>query len=555
VGEELAGDGVRVERVCRPAVIDPSTRADYLARGIWTRDTLAGRLRELSSNQPEAPAVIDLGGQRTASYAALQRDVDRTAKLLSALGARPGDVIAVQLPNWYETVVVDLAVLTLGCTLNPMFPIYRSREIGHMLRVAQTRIIVTPDSYRRFSHRSMIDGLRAEVPSLVHHVVIPDPELSASVFQEMLAPYPAVPPGVLLDAEDVSELMFTSGTEAAPKAIMHTECTTNFGVRAAARALGLTRRDVVWMPSPIGHSTGFNFGVRVALYHGLPLVLQDQWSATEAVRLISGFGCTYTVAATTFLSDVVRAAGAGTDISCMRLFSSGGAAVPATLVEQAAEAGVTVLRLYGSTEILIGTWNRPDSPLAKRIETDGVPFDDVQLQVRGDDGELTEGPGEIFVRSPSACVGFFKDKERTAAAFGPGGWVATGDLGVLDADGYLTIVGRKKEIIIRGGLNVAPREVEEVISGLPEVKEVAVIGLPDPRLGEIGCACVVLAPGASLTLDRLVTALRAKGLAAFKLPERLQIVDALPTTPTGKVQKHLLRDIVTSSARPAVERA
>jgi acyl-coenzyme A synthetase/AMP-(fatty) acid ligase len=536
-------------------VVDASTRADYLARGVWTRDTLAGRLREVSASQPEAPAVVDLGGQRTASYAALQRDVDRVAQLLAALGARPGDVIAVQLPNWYETVVVDLAVLALGCTLNPMLPVYRSREIGHMLRVAQTRIIVTPDSYRRFSHRAMIEGLRAEVPSLVHQVVIPDPGLFPRAFQEMLAPYPAVPPGVRLDAEDVSELMFTSGTEAAPKAIMHTECTTNFAVRAAARALGLTQSDVVWMPSPIGHSTGFNFGVRVALYHGLPLVLLDQWNAAEAVRLISKFGCTYTVAATTFLSDVVRAAATGMDVSCLRLFSSGGAPVPAALVEQAAEAGITVLRLYGSTEVLIGTWNRPASPLAKRIETDGVPFDDVQLQVRRDDGELTDGPGEIFVRSPSACVGFFKDPERTAATFGPGGWVATGDLGVLDADGYLTIVGRKKEIIIRGGLNVAPREVEEVISGLPEVKEVAVIGLPDSRLGEIGCACVVLAPGASLTFDGLVAALRARGLAAFKLPERLQIVDALPTTPTGKVQKHVLRDIVTGSAGSAGDRA
>jgi acyl-CoA synthetase (AMP-forming)/AMP-acid ligase II len=326
---------------------------------------------------------------------------------------------------------------------------------------------------------------------------------------------------------------------------MHTECTANFAVRATATTMGLTERDVVWMPSPIGHSTGFNFGLRVALYHGLTLVLQDQWNAVEAVRLVHDFQCSYTVAATTFLAGVVAAARESqVDISCMRLFGSGGAPVPAALVEGAAQLGITVLRLYGSTEVFIGSWNRPDGPWEKRVSTDGLPFDGMRIEVRDDQGERTRGPGEIFIHGPSTCVGFFEDPERTAATFGPGGWVSSGDLGVLDADGYLTIVGRKKEIIIRGGLNVAPREVEDVISTLPQVASVAVVGLPDGRLGEIGCACVVLASGASLTLPELTDALREMGVAAYKLPERLEIVDQIPMTATGKIQKHLLRDMI-----------
>ena len=535
----------RLQRRCRPTVVDSRQRQAYFDAGLWTQDTLVAQVRNTSVTEPDRVAVVDQGGQRQVSYADLQRDVNRACHLLAGLGAQPGDVIGVQLPNWYETVVLDLAVLSLGCTLNPMLPIYRSREIGHMLRTAGTKIIVTPDEYRRFSHRAMIESLRADVPGLAHHLVIADPGATPDAFRQLLEGYPDDPFHVGLDAEDVSELMFTSGTEAAPKAIMHTECTANFAVRATATTMGLTDRDVVWIPSPIGHSTGLNFGLRVALYHGLTLVLQDQWDAAQAVRLVHDFQCSYTVAATTFLAGVVAAARESqVDISSMRLFGSGGAPVPAALVEDAAQLGITVLRLYGSTEVFIGSWNRPDSPWQKRVSTDGLPFGGIRIEVRDDQGEPAPGPGEIFIHGPSTCVGFFEDPERTAATFGPGGWVSSGDLGVLDADGYLTIVGRKKEIIIRGGLNVAPREVEDVISTLPQVASVAVVGLPDDRLGEIGCACVVLAPGASLTLQELTGALREMGVAAYKLPERLEIIDQIPMTATGKIQKHVLRDMI-----------
>ena len=225
----------------------------------------------------------------------------------------------------------------------------------------------------------------------------------------------------------------------------------------------------------------------------------------------------------------------------MRLFGSGGAPVPADLVRAAGEVGISVLRLYGSTEVLVGTWNRTDSPLDKRINTDGRAVDDVDIAVRDNDGTTVVGePGELYVRGPNTSVGFFDDPVRTAATFGDGGWVKSGDLAVLDNEGYLTMVGRRKEIIIRGGLNVTPREIEEVLLRLPAVAAVAVVGLPDERLGEIACACVVLAPTATLTSEEMVHHLRASGLATYKWPERLEIVDELPTTPTGKVQKHLI---------------
>ena len=179
----------------------------------------------------------------------------------------------------------------------------------------------------------------------------------------------------------------------------------------------------------------------------------------------------------------------------------GGAPVPAHLVAAAAAAGFAALRLYGSTELLIGSWNRPDCPQDKRLATDGRAFPQVELEVRNDVGEsIRNQPGEIFGRSPGACVGFYADPQRTAATFSPEGWIRTGDLGVLDDDGYLTIVGRRKEIIIRGGLNIAPREIEDLIVLQPEVTAAAVIGLAHARLGEITCACIVLRDGAELHL-------------------------------------------------------
>jgi acyl-CoA synthetase (AMP-forming)/AMP-acid ligase II len=296
------------------------------------------------------------------------------------------------------------------------------------------------------------------------------------------------------------------------------------------------------MPSPIGHSTGFNYGVRMALYNGQRLVLQDRWSGAEAADLVEAERCTYTLAATTFLHDFVAACDhKPRDVSCMRLFGCGGAPVPPDLVRRALGHGITVLRLYGSTEVLVATWNRPDSPLDKRLDTDGLAVDDVEVITRnGANLEVRNAPGEVYTRGPDTCVGFFDDPERTAATFDDQGWVKSGDLAVIDDDGYLTVVGRMKEILIRGGLNVAPREVEEVILKLPQVNSVAVIGLPDERLGEIGCACVVLEPSGMLTFEELTDHLRSSGLATYKWPERLELVPELPMTPSGKVRKHIL---------------
>ena len=531
-------------------VTTPDRRRRYEAAGLWNAETLAGRVAEHAARRPSKIAVVDLGGDRERTYGQLDRDASSFASRLVELGVRVGDVVSVQLPNWYETVVIQLGVLRAGAVLNPMLPIYRSKELRHMVTVGDVKVLVTPRVYRGHDHQAMVEELRADVSCLRHHLVVDDPEDDADAFLGALEHRSDAPPSPVIDAAAVSELMFTSGTEAQPKAIMHTEQTASFSARAARDALGLRDDDVVWMPSPIGHSTGLNYGVRVALHHGLTLVLQDRWSAEVAARLVESRRVSYTVAATTFLADLVEHASAtGSDLSSLRLFGSGGAPIPPELVAAADEHGITVLRLYGSTESLVATWNRPDSSREKRVETDGRALDHVEVEVRSETGQALVGePGEIVVRGPNTTVGLFADPDRTAAAFDGDGWLRQGDLGVLDADGYLTIVGRVKEIVIRGGLNIAPREIEELTLQHAAVAEVAVVGVPHPRLGEQACAFVVLREGTTLELPELVAFLKAHGLATFKLPERLVVVDALPRTPTGKVQKFALVSALSERA-------
>jgi acyl-CoA synthetase (AMP-forming)/AMP-acid ligase II len=398
----------------------------------------------------------------------------------------------------------------------------------------------------------MVDGLRVSTEVPLVHVVVDDERGGDVQLSDVLAG-PPVGAGLepIAVSSAVSEVIFTSGTESTPKAVMHTEETTNFAVRTAFADLGLAADAVVWMPSPVGHSTGLNYGVRAALYHGRTLVLQDRWDPSYAVESIQREKCSYTLAATTFLDDLVgECERTGTRLPTMTHFGCGGAPVPAPLVERAAECGVQVLRLYGSTEVLCATWNRPNSPFEKKAHTDGRALSHSEIQIRDDTGRVLPAPGEgeLHVRGPNTSVGFFEDPERTAATYLAGGWVRSGDLVNVDADGYLTVVGRKKEILIRGGINVAPREIEDLIVAFPEVRQVAVVGVPDARLGERGCACVVLAAGAALDLDTMTSRLKAQGLATYKLPEQIEIVDHLPSTASGKVQKHeLLKRILEVS--------
>ena len=513
----------------RNLVTPDRRRLAYLASGAWDGTTLPGRVAAHATARPDARAVLDEHGAHL-TYGDLWARATSVARFLGEQDIGAGDVVSVQLPNRLETVVVALGVLASGAVINPLLPNYRSRELAHVFETARPLAIFAPGTYRDFDHeRLVVDTAARTGVNPVHVVCDRSPSVGIAI-DDVLARGAAFGPIPERDAAAVSELIFTSGTEATPKAIMHTEQTTNFSARVAARDMQITREDVVWMPSPLGHSTGFNYGLRFALYHGLPLVLQDRWDAAAAADLVQRERCSYTLAATTFLRELVaESARRGARLDVLHCFGCGGAPVPPALVEEAATQGIRVLRLYGSTEVLVATWNRPDASRDARVHTDGTPMSGVEVELREE---------EIFVRGPNTCVGFFADPERTAATFDDEGWVRSGDLATLDHRQQLTIVGRKKELIIRGGMNITPRELEDLVNGFAEVATVAVVGTADERLGEVVCACVVLHPGTALDLETVVARLRAAGVATYKLPQRLEVLTELPTTASGKIQKH-----------------
>ncbi len=509
-------------------MISDARAQQYVEQGWWDGSTLAARVHQFALDQPEAIAVVDETTDSRVTYGQLWDDACRVAAFLGEHGVWPGDVVSVQLPNWYETVALDLGVLARGAVLNPLLPNYRARELHHILGTARTKLLFTPDEFRGFDHATLGRELHESLDTLGGHMVVRG---RGDFWQHVLGHSskhiePSADPAAL------SEVIFTSGTEATPKGVMHTEHTTNCNVRSAYAVNELTANDVVWAPSPIGHSTGLNFGVRLALYFGMKLVLQDRWDADRAVELIERERCSYTLAATTFLTDLVNAAQRlDRDVSSLTRFGCGGAPVPPEIVRAGADAGITVLRIYGLTEALVVSWNRAGSPLDKRMHTDGLALPEVELEVRD---------SEVMVRGPNVCVGLFDDPERERNIFTEDGWLHTGDAGVLDSDGYLSIVGRKKEIIIRGGLNIAPREIEDLLCEMPEVRAAAVLGMPDERLGEITCACVVV--DQPVELADVVAFLTGRNLATYKLPQMLRIVTELPTTPSGKIRKNELRD-------------
>jgi len=527
-------------------------RNRYRAEGLWNDARLSDQVSAYAEAAPDREAVIDLGGARRTTFRRLDQLANHLADWFVQAGIDKGDVIAVQLPNCLEAAVIAIAANKLGVVVNPMLMVFRAKELRFMLRLSRAKAIFVPDSYRGFSHRDLVAGLAEELEHDLKPVIVDVPDPASPDSSTWLAGLDARSdraPDRRPKASAVSVILFTSGTEADPKAVMHTEETLNANMRAVWSSLDMGEDEVVWMPSPVGHSTGFNFGIRYTLLHGAKLVLQDRWSTEEASALIERERPTFTLAATVFLTDLLAAARRGAvDLSSIRIFGCGGAPIPPKVVMEAGERGMSVIRLYGQTETLIATMNRPSSPLEKRIETDGQAIDGMTVDIRDDNGQpLPRGTeGELWVTGPALCVGYYKARERTRDKF-ENGWVRTGDVAVMDEDGYATIVGRKSEIIIRGGMNITPREIEEEIARMKGVSVVAVVGLPDARLGEICCACVVADGSASVTLDAIVERLRATGIATYKLPQRLEIVLELPRTASGKIQRHILVAALSSS--------
>ncbi len=532
--------------------LDAHARA-MRAGGYWLDQSFDDFIVEAASRTPDKPALVgyraDRADVRRFTWRHFADSVAHCAAGLQDLGIGAGDIVAVQLPNWWEFVVVSMAANRIGAVVNPLMPIFRERELGYMLGFAGARLLVVPKAFRGFDHAAMARGLQRELPAL-RHVVIVDGDGEDGFERVLLSSgrrvEPVQPPRLAPDAMAV--VMFTSGTTGSPKGVMHSHNTLLACNRALAGRFGLAGNDVLLACSPLGHMTGYAAVMLLGISLGGTVVLQDVWEARRGVTIMAGEGVTFTAASTPFLSDICDAvAGGSPRPAALRNFLCGGAPIPPVLIERAArELDLMVCSLWGMTESLSSTLTEPARAADKSARTDGRPLEGVDIRiVDGDGRSLPPGQtGRLLVRGAQMLLGYYQRPD--IQTFDAEGWFDTGDLAYADEEGYIRINGRTKDVLIRGGENVPVVEIEALLYKHPAVAAAALVGYPDARLGERGCAFVVLRPGTAFTLEMLQSYMAECKVAKQYWPERVEILDDLPRTPSGKVQKFKLRERVAA---------
>jgi cyclohexanecarboxylate-CoA ligase len=533
-------------------ILTPEQIEKYTSEGLWAGRVITDFLDEVAAATPDKAAAIDARGQIT--YGELKRLSDRAALGLLELGVRPGDVVSFQLPNWIEFLVLHFAVTRIGAVNNPLIPIYRDREVGFMVGLAKSKVIVVPQKFRGYDYPGMVARLRGDWPEMAHVLVVDGPttDTQTSWAEFIDTPWeehrdPGELAGLRPDPDDVTLVIFTSGTTGEPKGVMHTHNTLVAANAPLPERLGVSRDSVIHMASTFAHLTGFLYGVRLPTQvGGATAVYQDVWDAGRFVDLVEEHRISYTSAATPFLHDTLSAPGlADRDLSSLKLFCCMGAPIPRAIVREAKKKlpGLAVLGGWGQSEDALVTLGIPGDPEEKIVERDGYPWPGMEIRAVDFDGTpLPAGrEGRLQVRGPFLFVGYAERLELTRASF-DGDWFDTGDVAVVDEDGYLNITGRTKDVIIRGGENIPVAYIENVLYEHPGLAGVAVVGIPDPRLQERACAVVTLAPGAEgFTMEEMKAFLDEKGVARQYWPERLEVVSELPRTASGKIQKFQLR--------------
>ncbi|MEM9255028.1 MAG: AMP-binding protein [Pseudomonadota bacterium] len=523
----------------------------------WTNKTIAQGAWEKAVATPDEIAIY-LEGEAAITYGSVADEARRLAAGLRQLGLKKGDVISFQLPNWRESVVVDIAASALGLIVNPVIPIYRDRELRFILKDAGTRLIYIPERVRSLEFPGMIEGLRSELPELEFVVTVRAEQDYANTlrYEDLVEQDPVALDSLpSVDPNAIKAILYTSGTTGTPKAVLHSHNTLSRVIQNSLDYWGMDQRDVMLMPSPVTHITGYGSGMVLPFVTSVKSALMPRWDADAAVSYIQEVGATASVGATPFLVELVAAAKRhNTGLPSMRFFACGGAAVPPQVIEDAWETldQCRAFRVYGSTEapiITAGFVGADQAALA--AETDGMIYG-YEVKILDETGqELPVGvDGEIAARGASMMLGY-GDPAQNAAAHDAEGFFLTGDIGQRTIDNAILITDRKKDIIIRGGENISAKEVEDVLHDHPAVHECAVVGMPHERLGEGVCAFLIPAEGATPTLEDIASFADKALLARQKIPQHIELVADLPRTASGKVRKDVLRKTINEALAPA----
>lgn len=529
--------------------INEEKKAEYYRLGYWTETTLADAWEDSVSRFANRPYVKDDGGV-SFTYGQVDDRASRLAGWLGSQGIENGDVVSFQIPKWAEFAVVYAACLKLGAVMHPLPVNYNEEDLAYDLNHVGAKAYICPTRYHKTDYEKQYLRSKDRFPKvktvlLIDRLYPKTEESRYSTLEEVLAsslPFQGPSPA---SSDDAACILSTSGTTGKPKAALFTHNNILFSERSYAERIGLGPDDVVWMPSPLNHATGFFHGLICPMLTGGSCVLEQHFDPAEAVALVNGERCTWSTGATPFIRDLVEELDvSGATLSTLRTFVCGGAPVPPSLVSEARRHGIDLCECYGSTESCphlsvpaehCAEWNGAWS---------GIPFPGIE--VRAVDANRNEVPfgteGEECSRGPHQFVGYLNDKERTDKALDDDGWFYSGDLCRIDETGRVRITGRIKEIIIRGGENISAHEIDHNLIGCPGIGDHATIGMPDERMGERICTFAVPSSEERPSLRQITDYLESKGVQKRLWPERIEYIDAIPHTKTGKVKRYVLAE-------------
>ncbi|HBB4817516.1 TPA: medium-chain fatty-acid--CoA ligase [Escherichia coli] len=521
-------------------------RAAYRQQGLWGDASLADYWQQTARAMPDKIAVVDNNGA-SYTYSALDHAASCLANWMLAKGIESGDRIAFQLPGWCEFTVIYLACLKIGAVSVPLLPSWREAELVWVLNKCQAKMFFAPTLFKQTRPVDLILPLQNQLPQLQQIVGVDKlaPATSSLSLSQIIADNTPLTTAITTHGDELAAVLFTSGTEGLPKGVMLTHNNILASERAYCARLNLTWQDVFMMPAPLGHATGFLHGVTAPFLIGARSVLLDIFTPDACLALLEQQRCTCMLGATPFVYDLLNLLEKQpADLSALRFFLCGGTTIPKKVARECQQRGIKLLSVYGSTESSPHAVVNLDDPLSRFMHTDGYAAAGVEIKVV-DDARKTLPPGcegEEASRGPNVFMGYFDEPELTARALDEEGWYYSGDLCRMDEAGYIKITGRKKDIIVRGGENISSREVEDILLQHPKIHDACVVAMPDERLGERSCAYVVLkAPHHSLSLEEVVAFFSRKRVAKYKYPEHIVVIEKLPRTASGKIQKFLLR--------------
>jgi acyl-CoA synthetase len=518
-------------------------QARWLAEGLYDSAVVGAAVAWPQRRWPWRTAVVD--GDVRLTYGELGRAVASLTAALREAGVGRGDVVAWQAPNWWESIVVALAAWRLGAINNPILMIYREHELRQILADLEPAAVVAPASFRGIAHQELLDTVLAElghVPRL--RLALRGTSAGWRPFEDLLAASGVGDDAVPAEPDDPCVIAYTSGTTARAKGVIVNSRQFLAETRQMAGIWGIAWDDRTFMPAPLAHLTGLTVGLSVPFSVGGSVALLDVWDPERALQIVEAERAVFSSGTPTLLEEICNAYEESTvEAAALRQFSVGGAAVAPRLIERCQEVGISAFRCYGSTEHLSTTIMNAGYPLEVRRDTDGPIAPGSEISCVDEEGRvLPRGePGEMRIRGPERMMGYVDAGDNAASLDRVEGWFSTGDIGFVDDADCVHFTGRIKDIINRGGEKFSAREMEDVIAVHEAVRQVAVVPLPDERLGEVPAAVLVLREGVDPPgADELERFVLAQGLARAKTPAQWRFVDALPTTPFGKVRKQEL---------------